>query len=437
MPFWEDTEPRLSPDGSTRRLRRPRRTSGSRRRRAARRASCSRRARRSGSTTGRWWSRRARAREPTRVVDVDDPWPRRLAGDATTTATSSAATVSPDGAEIAYAFTPRADLKRTEIRVADVATGAVRALTGTPRHGRPLAGVVAGRRHARVRLGAPRLVGGAPGRRGRQRRPAAHRTTTPTSPSSNGTRTERDCSPCAGGEAASTSSPWTSRPARSRSSRRAGRGAARTGPPTATSSPPTRITPRRHSYGWSRAAAEVDPRSDAARRPLARRTCRRRRSRTDPRTASRFPGFSSGPAREQGRCRRSSTRTAARRRSTRDEWDGHAQYFLDKGYAWLAINFRGSTDVRTRLRAAEPRRLGRRRHAGLPRRRGLPAHARLGRRRAGSRSSGRATAPTWRCCPSPTTRSTATAARSASTATATSSRPGRRATARASRTWSG
>ncbi len=26
-----------------------------------------------------------------------------------------------------------------------------------------------------------------------------------------------------------------------------------------------------------------------------------------------------------------------------DAWDGHAQYFLDKGYAWLAINFRGST----------------------------------------------------------------------------------------------
>jgi dipeptidyl aminopeptidase/acylaminoacyl peptidase len=26
-----------------------------------------------------------------------------------------------------------------------------------------------------------------------------------------------------------------------------------------------------------------------------------------------------------------------------DEWDGHAQYFIEKGYAWLAINFRGST----------------------------------------------------------------------------------------------
>jgi dipeptidyl aminopeptidase/acylaminoacyl peptidase len=26
-----------------------------------------------------------------------------------------------------------------------------------------------------------------------------------------------------------------------------------------------------------------------------------------------------------------------------EEWDGHAQYFVEKGYAWLAINFRGST----------------------------------------------------------------------------------------------
>jgi dipeptidyl aminopeptidase/acylaminoacyl peptidase len=26
-----------------------------------------------------------------------------------------------------------------------------------------------------------------------------------------------------------------------------------------------------------------------------------------------------------------------------EEWDGHAQYFVDKGYAWFAVNFRGST----------------------------------------------------------------------------------------------
>ena len=43
------------------------------------------------------------------------------------------------------------------------------------------------------------------------------------------------------------------------------------------------------------------------------------------------------------RCRRSSTPTAARRRYTGDEWDGVAQYFVDKGYAWFSLNFRGST----------------------------------------------------------------------------------------------
>ncbi len=26
-----------------------------------------------------------------------------------------------------------------------------------------------------------------------------------------------------------------------------------------------------------------------------------------------------------------------------DEWDGVAQYFVDKGYAWLSVNYRGST----------------------------------------------------------------------------------------------
>jgi dipeptidyl aminopeptidase/acylaminoacyl peptidase len=35
-----------------------------------------------------------------------------------------------------------------------------------------------------------------------------------------------------------------------------------------------------------------------------------------------------------------------------DEWDGHAQYFVDKGYAWLAINFRGSTTYGLRFERA-------------------------------------------------------------------------------------
>jgi dipeptidyl aminopeptidase/acylaminoacyl peptidase len=70
------------------------------------------------------------------VVGADDPWPRRLAtahGELEEHGDEWGATVSPDGARVAYAFRPRADLNRSEIRVADVATGAARALTGTPR----------------------------------------------------------------------------------------------------------------------------------------------------------------------------------------------------------------------------------------------------------------------------------------------------------------
>jgi dipeptidyl aminopeptidase/acylaminoacyl peptidase len=66
------------------------------------------------------------------VVDTTDPWPRRLAlsddqGD------EEEAAVSPDGTQVAFTFCPRDDLNRSEIRIADVATGATRALTGTPR----------------------------------------------------------------------------------------------------------------------------------------------------------------------------------------------------------------------------------------------------------------------------------------------------------------
>jgi dipeptidyl aminopeptidase/acylaminoacyl peptidase len=42
-----------------------------------------------------------------------------------------------------------------------------------------------------------------------------------------------------------------------------------------------------------------------------------------------------------------------------DEWDGHAQYFVDKGYAWLAINFRGSTSYGLEFERANHRDWGR------------------------------------------------------------------------------
>ena len=135
-PFWEDVEPRLSPDGSQVAY---------------------------GDQGGVWLvptaggppRRLVEGSSPvwidnsslvisvergdeTRlaVVDSADPWPRRLAtghdnlderGD------EGEATVSPDGREVAYTFTPRADLNRSEIRVAAIDGGAVRALTGTPR----------------------------------------------------------------------------------------------------------------------------------------------------------------------------------------------------------------------------------------------------------------------------------------------------------------
>jgi dipeptidyl aminopeptidase/acylaminoacyl peptidase len=68
------------------------------------------------------------------VVDADDAWPRRLAtvhGGLDAYGDEGDAAVSPDGTEVAYAFTPRGDLKRGEIRVAALDGGAVRALTAT------------------------------------------------------------------------------------------------------------------------------------------------------------------------------------------------------------------------------------------------------------------------------------------------------------------
>lgn len=70
------------------------------------------------------------------VVHVDDPWPRRLAvdhGDLDAHGDEGEPEPSPDGTEVAYTFTPRADLSRSsQIRVASVADGGVRALTGVP-----------------------------------------------------------------------------------------------------------------------------------------------------------------------------------------------------------------------------------------------------------------------------------------------------------------
>ena len=138
MPYWEDSSPQLSPDGSTvayaddghvwlvptaggppRKLAEgdnPRWIDGARLVISVER---------DDATTTRL-----------AVVNVDDPWPRRLAvshGELDAHGDEGEAVPSPDGTEVAYTFTPRADQSRSsEIRVAAVEGGAVRRLTGVP-----------------------------------------------------------------------------------------------------------------------------------------------------------------------------------------------------------------------------------------------------------------------------------------------------------------
>ncbi len=121
------------------------------------------------------------------------------------------AAVSPDGTEVAYTFYPRDDLNRSEIRVADLATGATRAVTGTPRmHDRQPAWSPDGRTIAysseRSGFYELHLVGA-------QRRPATGSSPprTPTTPSTSGTRTATGSSPCAAAATGSTSSRSTPR----------------------------------------------------------------------------------------------------------------------------------------------------------------------------------------------------------------------------------
>jgi dipeptidyl aminopeptidase/acylaminoacyl peptidase len=138
MPYWEDTEPRLSPDCTTVAYAEQGSvwvvsTAGGPPRRLAE----------AGSPV---WLGNDRLvvsveREDTSrlaVLDVADAWPRRLCTAAADAGHEDygdewAAAVSPDGTAVAFVFTPRHDLLRSEIRIADVTTGAVRALTGTDR----------------------------------------------------------------------------------------------------------------------------------------------------------------------------------------------------------------------------------------------------------------------------------------------------------------
>ncbi len=118
-----------------------------------------------------------------------------------------------------------------------------------------------------------------------------------------------------------------------------------------------------------------------------------------------------------------------------DEWDGHAQYFIDKGYAWFAINFRGSTSYGRAFERANRGVWGVADTADcLAAADSWPAST--GWTRGAWRSSAPPTGPTWRWPRWPSTRSTASPAGWPSTATATSPPLGPRGSGSGGRTWS-
>ncbi len=135
MPYWEDVEPRLSPDGETVAYADEGHVwlvpvAGGPPRKLV-----------EGSSPV--WTPDGRIvigveRDDTSrlaVVDADDAWPRRLAtshGDLDAYGDEGDAAVSPDGTEVAYMFWPREDLKRGEIRVAAIDGGAVRSVASVP-----------------------------------------------------------------------------------------------------------------------------------------------------------------------------------------------------------------------------------------------------------------------------------------------------------------
>ena len=264
------------------------------------------------------------------VVVVADPWPRRLStGDDVGDEEDPA--VSPDRREVAFVFCPRDDLNRSEIRVADLATGETRAVTGTPgMHDRSPAWSPDGTAIAyasersgfyELHIGDRQLThAGADhsepewhpdgtrilavcGRRNRFDLVSIDATTGDAAVLAEGGRWG---SPhwTATGDVVATYEAHDTPP----ELRLAGR----------TLHAPAPLAVRRAPH--ARLEEVTFPSFDGLEIPglLLR-----------PRDAANAPAVvhpHGGPTDAAG-----------------DEWDGHAQYFVDKGYAWLTVNFRGST----------------------------------------------------------------------------------------------
>ena len=364
-------------------------TSGSRRSTAARRraASCAP-APRSGSTTtrllgvvGREGSSHLVALRPRRT--------RGRSRSRTATATAAQATVSPDRTQVAFTFWPHDDRNRSEIHVLDLATGATRALTGTPRMQDKGPAWSPDGTHDRVRLRAQRLVRDPSRRRERAARTASSPTTTRTSASSSGTPTARGSSRPAPAAATATSSPSTRRSGAVTELAPGGVWQFPHWLPDGTVGRDLRGPRDRAAHRAARRAGRAAPGPCCSRR-------RRPRSRARPHVTPEevtyrsfdgleIHGFLFRPAGASADAPVAGRRLPARRTDRRvDRRVGRPRAVLRRpGLRLVRAQLPRQHRLRPRLRAREPRRLGRRRHQGLPRRVRPPRHARLGRPAAG------------------------------------------------------
>jgi dipeptidyl aminopeptidase/acylaminoacyl peptidase len=351
MPFWDDTTPYLSPDGTTVAYGDEGHvwlvpTGGGPPRKLVEGAS------------PRWIDDRRLVISVERddatttrlaVVDVDDPWPRRLAvshGELDAHGDEGEAAPSPDGTEVAYTFTPRADMNRSsEIRVAALEGGEVRRLTGTPDmhdggpewspDGRTIA--YASERSGFYEL---HLVGRDGGNERQLTSAGADHSEHEWHP--DGTRIvavrgERNRFHLVSVDAADGSAEELARGGAWREPHWTAAGDIIAGyEDHATPRELRRLTP-----GEEPATVHA-PAPKAIRRAPHAELCDITYSSFD---GLEIPGFLMRPA---GASADQPVPAVVYPHggptdAYGDEWDGHAQYFVDKGYAWLAINFRGST----------------------------------------------------------------------------------------------
>jgi dipeptidyl aminopeptidase/acylaminoacyl peptidase len=343
-PFWEDIEPRLSPNGETVAYGdeghvwiAP--TAGGPPRRLVD----------GGSPV---WINDARLlvaveRDRTTrlaIVDTDDPWPQRLArdhGDLAEHGDEGEAAVSPDGTEVAFTFTPREDLNRSEIRVASLESRQVRALTGTPRmHDREPSWSPGGQRllFASERSGFYELhLVHADGSAERQLTSArADHSETDWHPDGRrvlAVRCRRNRFDVVSVDAEDGTAELIEEGGTWSSPHWAAGGGILAAYEDHATPPELRLSTHAQLHSPAPKAirrapyAKVEdvsyPSFDGLEIPgfLMRP---RNASAGEPVPAVVYPH--GGPTSFYG-----------------DEWDGHAQFFVDKGYAWLAINFRGST----------------------------------------------------------------------------------------------